>query len=307
MAYKTFIKYFIFILVAFFITSCSEKEDKKVDNTIKLKSEQAVVITKKEQENIKPKEVFVEKTVISGAREEEVLAGFTLAISQIMIEEGVFVPSCDKLAATKFISYNDCEEVAGKYFGFYEITDEGSYKKVEDLFENGVIDNQIEIRSTDIEYFDYTKNPLLNDSYKIREVIAISGDSQLLKSLENFIPIGDVETKKLLEQKIALLDKFEIKDSDFNQDRNFNENTEAIKENIKDDNSSNGDNYLAAKNNNEQEQVNNNAIIESQLAILKQQNQRTKAALANDPSNQQLINQNNEELRQIAILEAQLK
>lgn len=298
------IKYIIFILLAFFVSSCSEKEEKKVDNTIKLKSENNSLIEKKE-ETVTASEVINEKTIINGSREEEVLTGFTLAISQIMIEEGIFVPNCSKLATTKFISLNDCQEVAGKYFGFYEITDEGNYKKVEDIFENGVIDNQLEIRSTDIEYFDYTKNPLLNDSYKIREVIAMSGDSELLKSLENFIPADDEDTKKLLENKIALLDKFEIKYTDFNKG-DFNTNSETSKVNEENNNAA-GQEFNNYNDKGTEEVTDKTNIIATQLAILKEQNRKTKAALANDPNNQQLINQNNEELRQIAILEEQLK
>jgi hypothetical protein len=148
--------------------------------------------------------------VIDGSRDEQLLDAFGLAVSQVIVEEGVSVPDCTALAKTGYLSQEDCKEISDKYFGFYEIDMiTGEAKKVDDVFKAGVSGAEINIRDSEAELFDSSGNPLLNNIVEFEEVVDNSNDSNFLRELSKKVPKENQEMQKIVEERLDFLEDLE--------------------------------------------------------------------------------------------------
>jgi polyhydroxyalkanoate synthesis regulator phasin len=210
-------KIFILVILLVFISGCSDKEEKKVvQKKVEIKKQPVKELVKKVQIN-QDKNVSFSQTVeadgivVDGARDEELLDAFGLAVSQIMTEEGVSVPDCTAIAKTEYLTKEECDAISDKYFGFYDIyTDDGVAKKVEDVFEKGIAGDSVEIREEQIEYFDSSGNPLLDNLVEFEEFVDKADNKELLEDLLRTIP----DSKMNMKEKIKLKMKI-FKDSEY--------------------------------------------------------------------------------------------
>lgn len=249
--------------------------------------------------------------VIDGAREEALFDAFGLAISQIIIQEGVTVPSCASLASTGYISQQDCDEITQRYFGFYDINEDGNAQKVDDMFSDGIVAEEINIRDARIEYFDNSNNPLIRDLFKLKEIIKNSSDLTLLQSIKYGLPLEGTPIEKELDKKILLLggtlkeptaQEVRISMQDL-QRKKLVEGDKKSQTTPTTDGSKNTD----SKTNTEREQkLAAYTLISSQLSSLKSKHEGTRIQMQQDPDNQNLIDTYNDEERQISALEQEL-
>lgn len=148
--------------------------------------------------------------IIDGSRDEQLLDAFGLAVSQVIVEEGVSVPDCAALAKTGYLTQEDCKEISDKYFGFYEIDMiTGEAKKVDDVFKAGVSGAEINIRDSEAELFDSSGNPLLNNLVEFEEVVDNSNDPKFLRELSAKVPKENQEMKKMVNERLEFLDELE--------------------------------------------------------------------------------------------------
>ncbi|MCP4970959.1 MAG: hypothetical protein GY932_10235, partial [Arcobacter sp.] len=181
------------------------EEEKKVVKKRKPVEKMASKVLKDVKKE-KPLSVVIEEDgiVVDGARDEKLLDAFGLAVSQVMIEEGVSVPDCTALAKTKYITKEECEEITDKYTGFYEITEDGEAKKVDDIFSAGIKGEEVQLQDK-IEFFDSSGNPLLQNSIEFEEFVENSDDIETLKKLKNKIGKKDKAKLENIKKKIDFL------------------------------------------------------------------------------------------------------
>lgn len=223
--------------------------------------------------------------IVSGATGDRLLKAFTLAMSQVIIEEGVVVPDCGSLADTGYLTKEECDGINGKYFGFYDFSEDGEVTKVGDSLASTILGEELKIRDGQINYFDNKNNPLLGDFVKLRSFIKNSPDITALRTIKQMLGNkSNEQIDKLLDDKIGRLAKLEPKDNEPLR-------TPLLDPTKKDTPkaSSNNDNTNANKNtDNNQKQENNSALYEMQLASLKLQLEYISKLLANDPNNASL-------------------
>lgn len=198
----------VFVLIflgIFVLTGCFE-EEKKVKKKRKPVERMASKVIKKVSSD-KPLSQVVENDgiVVDGARDEKLLDAFGLAVSQVMITEGVSVPDCDSLAKTGFLTKEECEEITDKYSGFYEVTGDGEFIKVDNVFSEGIEGKGLKL-GENIDFFDSSGNPLLDNEVEFNEYVADSQDVNLLKKLKAQIPKEKIEMLQNIEQKIEFLE-----------------------------------------------------------------------------------------------------
>jgi len=308
-------KNFIFIcgifLILILFDGCSKKDEEKPKyNDIKLQSDsltankiatQVAELNKtlalKQEQNLTVYDSTQGKMVISGAADQEILNGFALAISQVMIEEGVSIPDCSSLAKTGYLTKEDCDSISNKYFGFYDFDENGNIRKIDDVLLEGLAGEDIQIRSDDIEYFDNSNNPLLGDFVKFKDFVSMSGDIDLLKSYKNIIPNSKVEMQKLLDNQIFKISQYETNKIDSTNEVSVYQNKTKQNESSVPTNNSNTNSNSGSDS---------KEILKSVLASLKIQHARTKSGLDSNPNDPQLRRLYEQEAQQIASLESQL-
>ena len=129
--YKTKIISF-FVIASIILSGCSDKEKSKVRKPV----QKMVNIVKKTMDKNTTLSKVVEEDgiVVHGARDEELLDAFGLAVSQVIVQDGVSVPDCPALEKTGYLTKEECEEISTKYFGFYEVGEVGMATKIDDEF-----------------------------------------------------------------------------------------------------------------------------------------------------------------------------
>lgn len=312
-------KLFLILTIIFIMLSgCSKKEIKEdVDDDINPKTNQSVKFLVEQSIKAKENNTTLSNTVensgiiIDGAKDEALFDAFGLAVSQIIVEEGVSVPSCAKIAETGYLSQDDCNKITEKYFGFYEIGDDGTAKKVDDLFFDGVAGEEINIREAKIEYFDNRNNPLLGNFIKLKEIIKKSTDLTLLKSIKNSLPLDDTMLQKELDKKILLLGGT-LKEPTSEELRislvPIDDKLNGVQKPEKEKQQNNSQNNEKQQNTNQEKEKNLTAytLISSQLLSLKSTHESTKTQMQQDANNAELIKRYNQEEMQIAALEQEL-
>jgi hypothetical protein len=246
--------------------------------------------------------------VIDGSRDEQLLDAFGLAVSQVIVEEGVSVPDCSALAKTGYLTQEDCKEISDKYFGFYEIDMiTGEAKKVDDVFKAGVSGAEINIRDSEAELFDSSGNPLLNNIVEFEEVVDNSNDSNFLRELSAKIPKENQEMQKIVDERLSFLE--DLKESQKEQERVITPKIQREQEsdiekvnNITDeetnDQAINSQEYREAKS--------NLSSALSRVSSLELQFERVEIGLQQDPTDEDLILQYNNLNLQLANAQAEV-
>lgn len=190
----------------FILTGCLQEEKKVEKKRAPIENMTQKVVKKVTKEKPLSKVVEEDGIVVDGARDEKLLDAFGLAVSQVMINEGVSVPNCESLSKTGFLSKEECEEITEKYTGFYEVTEDGGVVKVDNIFDQGIKGKGVEL-SEGIEFFDSSGNPLLDNEIEFNEYVANNNDLDILKKLKAEIPKEKIEMLKNIEQKIGFLEE----------------------------------------------------------------------------------------------------
>lgn len=189
-------------------TGCFEGEKKEVKKRKPVQKMAKKVVDKVKKDKPLSEVVEDDGIVVDGARDEKLLDAFGLAVSQVMINDGVSVPDCASLSKTGFLTKEECEEITDKYTGFYEVTESDNLEKVDNIFNKGVEGKGVEL-GEGIEFFDSSGNPLLNNDVEFNEFVENNDDVGLLKKLKSKIPKENIEMLKNVEQKIAFLEDVE--------------------------------------------------------------------------------------------------
>lgn len=194
-------KYFLIIVcTVLFFQGCFEEEKPK--KVVKKQTATSYIVNKvpKVDSNKTLSEVVEnDGIVIDGSHDEHLLDAFGLAVSQVIVEDGVSVPDCSSLSKTGHITIDECKEISEKYFGFYEIDMlTGDVSKVDDVFKDGIAGSEIAIRDSDVELFDSSGNPLLNNRVEFEQMVDNSDDPVFLENLAKKVP----KDKTVLQQKI---------------------------------------------------------------------------------------------------------
>jgi len=294
--------------ISLLFLGCFEEEKKIVKK--KIKKEPVEYMVKKVQKimdkNTTLSTIIEEEgIVIDGSRDEDLLDAFGLAVSKVMEEEGVSVPDCTALAKTEFLSKEECDEISDKYFGFYDIySEEGKISKVDDVFSTGIAGEDIEIREGEIEFFDSSGNPLLNNQVEFEEMVDENSDIDILKKLKAAIPKEKIEMLKKIEKKINFLKEIEDNNKKENitikASKTIKEDKDIEKsENITDFNHSDLDS-------NSDDRKSNMALYgnaKNALSNLISEHKRTELRMVREPNNQKLIDKYNQEEIDISLLE----
>ncbi|HIP11086.1 MAG TPA: hypothetical protein EYG73_00070 [Arcobacter sp.] len=294
--------------ISLLFLGCFEEEKKIVKK--KIKKEPVEYMVKKVQKimdkNTTLSTIIEEEgIVIDGSRDEDLLDAFGLAVSKVMEEEGVSVPDCTALAKTEFLSKEECDEISDKYFGFYDIySEEGKISKVDDVFSTGIAGEDIEIREGEIEFFDSSGNPLLNNQVEFEEMVDENSDIDILKKLKAAIPKEKIEMLKKIEKKINFLKEIEDNNKKENITREASKTIKEDKdieksENITDFNHSDLDS-------NSDDRKSNMALYgnaKNALSNLISEHKRTELRMVREPNNQKLIDKYNQEEIDISLLE----
>jgi len=294
--------------ISLLFLGCFEEEKKIVKK--KIKKEPVEYMVKKVQKimdkNTTLSTIIEEEgIVIDGSRDEDLLDAFGLAVSKVMEEEGVSVPDCTALAKTEFLSKEECDEISDKYFGFYDIySEEGKISKVDDVFSTGIAGEDIEIREGEIEFFDSSGNPLLNNQVEFEEIVDENSDIDILKKLKAAIPKEKIEMLKKIEKKINFLKEIEDNNKKENitikASKTIKEDKDIEKsENITDFNHSDLDS-------NSDDRKSNMALYgnaKNALSNLISEHKRTELRMVREPNNQKLIDKYNQEEIDISLLE----
>jgi hypothetical protein len=312
--YKGSIMLFIKIIFIFFITlsfqacfSSDDKETRQIDTVKKQQQKQLNLLINKVKQTKDSNKTLSEQIeedgiVIDGARDEELLDSFNLAVSQVMMEEGVSVPDCTMLSKTDFLTKDECDEISEKYFGFYDIYGgDGEIKKVDDVFAEGILGDTVEIRNEKIKYFDSSGNPLLENQIEFDELVDNSNDLEMLKDLE--LELGDKEEmKNRIKEKIRFLTDMQKNSESIEQ------NSLDIEEIIKQENG-----QIQQVEEQEQEQYLDNTMSEgdcmskrSALRTLKIKLKDIEVQLDNSPDNNNIIDQYNIVTQDINNLESEV-
>jgi ElaB/YqjD/DUF883 family membrane-anchored ribosome-binding protein len=306
-------KYIYLIITVLIFSGCfGEEETKKV-----VKKEAVKKVVKKEPVKELVKKVKVQSDtnesfsdtieadgiVVDGARDEELLDAFGLAVSQIMTEEGVSVPDCTAIAKTEYLTKEECDEISEKYFGFYDIyTEDGVARKIEDVFEDGVAGEDVEIRNEQVEYFDSSGNPLLDNLIEFEEFVDESNDEEVLTSLLSNIPNEKTELKEKVQNKLDFL-KDVIKQTQEDELQKVQEVApKEEKENTKIEETS----YDSAP---QEEGLTKSQCLakNSQLNDYKSQLKRVEMDLNNQPDNEKHVDRYNDITMNISILESEVE
>ena len=294
---------FILPIIFIFIFSGCFSEEKKV-----VKKRKQVNYMAEKVNNLKDNKEKLSKVVendgivVDGARDERLLDAFGLAVSQVMVEEGVSVPDCISVAKTGYLSEDECKEITDKYTGFYNLTEDGSAEKVDNIFTDGIKGKDVELGES--EFFDSSGNPLLDNSLEFDELVVNSDDLDMLKKLKSKIPSGKNAMLETIDGKISFLE--DIKEEE--------EKQEVEKEIIRViEKEANANSYSANEGSSsndsgtETEDTSNlysNALSRLKIAI--STHETTERELSRDPENEKLIEQYNAEAVEISILEGQV-
>ena len=294
---------FILPIIFIFIFSGCFSEEKKV-----VKKRKQVNYMAEKVNNLKDNKEKLSKVVendgivVDGARDERLLDAFGLAVSQVMVEEGVSVPDCISVAKTGYLSEDECKEITDKYTGFYNLTEDGSAEKVDNIFTDGIKGKDVELGES--EFFDSSGNPLLDNSLEFDELVVNSDDLDMLKKLKSKIPSGKNAMLETIDGKISFLE--DIKEEEQKQ--------EVEKEIIRViEKEANANSYSANEGSSsndsgtETEDTSNlysNALSRLKIAI--STHETTERELSRDPENEKLIEQYNAEAVEISILEGQV-
>ena len=297
-------KYLIIVIfVGLLFSACNDDED------ITKKKKHSRVLVNKVIET-KDKNTSLSDTLkddgitIDGFKDEKLLDSFQLAVSQVMVEDGVSVPNCKDLSATGYISLEDCEDITNKYFGFYEIDESGNASKVDNLFKNGVKGAEIEIKEGEVEFFDSSGNPLLDNEVEFEETVDNSNDLGFLNKLENTIPTNKIEFKEKIKARIDFL-----KESKASEEREILQTARANEVKSKKKEKISNDDFIATPNaevNNDLKDANSNlSTWKTTLKKLNSEHERTIVRLENNPDSS--IFQNKSENELILINEAEVQ
>jgi hypothetical protein len=301
---------YIFLIIAVLIFSgCFGEEEKKTVKKIKkkVKKEPVKELVKKVKINGENNESFsdtieADGIVVDGARDEELLDAFGLAVSQIMTEEGVSVPDCTAIAKTEYLTKEECDEISEKYFGFYDIyTIDGTVKKVEDVFEQGISGEAVEIRDEQIEYFDSSGNPLLDNLVEFEEFVEDTSNEEVLEDLLSKIPKNKLILQKKVKEKLEFIKALSIAPLREKERQNFEKELE--KERLKIENE-----IQQAEN----EALSNGLSVlecsskKSSLASLTAKFKKIESTVDAGTDNEKLIDEYNELQINISTLEAEI-
>lgn len=308
-------KYLAFVVIGFLFFGCSDNDTNEKDtqkkiiesNTQQVKQEPVKELVKKVQINSDKNQTFsdiveADGIVVDGSRDEELLDAFGLAVSQIMTEDGVSIPDCTAIAKTEYLTQEECDEISDKYFGFYDIyTQDGVSKKVDDIFAQGLEGDSVEIRSDEIEYFDSSGNPLLDNLVEFEEFVNESVDEAVLEDLLSKIPPAKVELQNKIKEKLEFLEEVDKKREIERDDEKITKQLEKEREEFNND--------LA----NTQNEFNQNGLSRaeclaksSSLANYKAKLKKLESNLENNPDNEQLVNEYNEISVNISTLESEV-
>lgn len=208
------------VFVSIMLSACFEDEKPK---KVQKKQKSTNYIVKKvplDTNKTLSKVIEDDGIVIDGSRDEQLLDSFGLAVSQVIVEDGVSVPDCTALAKTGYLTLKDCKEISDKYFGFYEIDMvTGEAKKVDDVFKSGIVGTEIDVRQSDVEFFDSSGNPLLNNLVEFEEVVDNSEDVSYLRKLSKKVPKENIKMKKMVEDRLKFIE--DLDKSQKKQEKNF--------------------------------------------------------------------------------------
>lgn len=237
--------------------------------------------------------------VVDGARDERLLDAFGLAVSQVMVEEGVSVPDCSAVAKTGYLTEDECKEITDKYTGFYNLSDDGNAEKVDNIFSDGIKGSAIELGDSD--FFDSSGNPLLENDVEFEELVVNSNNLEMLNKLKAKIPSNKIEMLKNISDKIEFLNdvqnhNVENQVQTIVQNKDLNYIPEQV---INYDNSY--DDYTEEE---DTSGLYNSAV--SRLNLLKAQHEKTEVSLSQSPNDESLIAQYNQELIDIAVAEQEV-
>jgi len=290
------------LFIGILFLGCFEDEKPKSKKTVKTLVNK--VIKTKDSNKTLSQEIQDDGIVIDGGRDEELLDAFGLAVSQAIVEDGVSVPDCIALENTGYLTKEECDEISQKYFGFYTIGENGDASKVDDVFKNGVAGGDIKIKDSDIEFFDSSGNPLLDNQVEFEDVVSASDDLQFLNKLKASIPSNKVSALATVNAKIDFIETSNVEIAAMAVAKisvqKVAANTASVdiatfNSSLVDSNIDNNDVDL------------NIDTIQRKLSSLKNQHIKTENELNLFPDNQRLRDKYNDELSEIAILESQLQ
>lgn len=289
------IRNILIIAVSFFILTGCFQEEKKVEKKRKPVENMAQKVVKKVTKE-KPLSKIVEEDgiVVDGARDEKLLDAFGLAVSQVMINDGVSVPDCEALSKTGFLTKEECTEITDKYTGFYEVTEDGELIKVDNIFDEGIKGKGVEL-GEGVEFFDSSGNPLLENEIEFNEYVANSDDIEALKKLKAKIPKEKIEMLKNVEQKLEFLESIEsVQKQTEKEQKAKNEQEQELNRDFSSGSQSSGGSGSGTSN----------YENEKKLAEARRRLEKAEAALALSPNNQALINEYNQALADVNYYES---
>ena len=302
-------KIIINTLIIFIFLGCFGEEKKVVTKKVKKEPVKYMVekVKKIVDKNTSLSQIVQEDgIVVDGSRDEDLLDAFGLAVSKIMEEEGISVPDCTALSETQFITKEECDEISDKYFGFYDIyTEDGIAKKVDDVFENGVVGKDVEIREGSIDFFDSSGNPLLNNQVEFEELVDETNDIDILNKLKQSIPKEKIEMLKKVKQKLAFLDDVRNEEKRVVETRKKIQTQKKVEKSRVNNASIYSNEQVNTSDQDKSRRMYNQKS--SALSALIAQHKRTNSALMRDSSNQKLIDKYNQEEIDIAILEQEVE
>jgi len=298
------------LIIAFTFNACFSEEKKVVTKKIKKEPVKYMVNKVKkivDRNTTLSKIVQEDGIVVDGSRDEDLLDAFGLAVSKIMEEEGISVPDCSALAKTEFITKDECDEISDKYFGFYDIyTEDGVVKKVDDVFENGIVGEDIEIREGSVDFFDSSGNPLLDNQVEFEELVDENDDIELLRNLKSKIPKEKIEMLQKITQKLDFLKDKKEQEDKIQENINKNIKKEKVEKVIESNNKITIAND-STSNNEYKKSLSLYTAKSSTLRNLIAQHKQTDLQLQKEPNNQRIIDKYNKEELDISLLEQEVE
>ena len=280
-------RYNILILILILIfTACSDKPIKKKKKVSKAMEFIAGKVNSDSNLSLVDK-LEKEGLVVDGSKDKKLLDNFELAMAKVIMEDGVYVPTCQMISDTKLLSLDECEEITNRYFSYYELYGEnGEKNKLVSIggFKEGVNGEDVVISEDKINY----QSESLDD---LESKIDLTDDINKLKKLSSLVKAkknDDLNDK--LENKIKYVKE---------KNKIQKENKKNVQNNTK-NNRSNNTNNENKYSKDELEQCNKAKYAyknaKNNYENLVKQHEDTSDYLNNNPDNENIANKfDNEE------------
>lgn len=287
----------IFLVILLIFTACEDKQtNKKVKNNNNVDFMVKKVKDINDTNKSMSQSLEEEGLLIDGARDKRLLDAFGMAVAKVIMEDGVYVPTCATISATGLLTNEECEEITKKYFSYYELYGEDGKKKITNVstgaFESGIAGDEVSISEDIIDY----ESEFSTSNDGINAFIDESEDINALKKLSSKLGSGNEQEKEKIKDKIKYLKDKEVVKNDTNKDNTNSSN-----------NNNESDEITAEQKKRCDEAKRLYSSSSSSLSYLKVSHENTKNKLDRYPDDERLINKFNQEENNIATYEANIQ